>query len=76
MGTEVGGGFRIEGTHVCLWPIHIDVWQKLSQYCNYPPIKKKKHKEGLPNCLKFQNAHDVDLPLGVKEKSSKRYILF
>ena len=43
VGTEVGGGFRIEGTHVCLWPIHIDVWQKLSQYCNYPPIKKKKN---------------------------------
>ena len=22
-----------EGTHVCLWPIHVDVWQKPSQYC-------------------------------------------
>ena len=21
------------------WPIHVDVWQKPSQYCNYPPIK-------------------------------------
>ena len=34
-----GRGFRMEGTHVYLWPIHIDVWQKPSQYCNYPPIK-------------------------------------
>ena len=31
----------MEGTHVCLWLIHTDVWQKPSQYCkvNYPPIK-------------------------------------
>ena len=27
-----GRGFRMEGTHVYLWPIHIDVWQKLSEY--------------------------------------------
>ena len=25
--------FRREGTHVYLWLIHVDVWQKLSQYC-------------------------------------------
>ena len=36
---EAGGGFRREGTYVCLWPIHVDIWQKQSQYCNYPPIK-------------------------------------
>ena len=29
----VGGVFRREGTHVRLWPIHADVWQKPSQYC-------------------------------------------
>ena len=33
VGTEVGGGFRIGGTHVYQWPIHVDVWQKPSQYC-------------------------------------------
>ena len=33
------GRFRIEGTHVYLWPTHSDIWQKPSQYCNYPPIK-------------------------------------
>ena len=22
------------GTHVCLWLIHADVWQRPSQYCN------------------------------------------
>ena len=26
-------GFRREGTRVYLWPIHTDVWQKPSQYC-------------------------------------------
>ena len=27
-----------------LWLIHVDAWQKPSQYCNYPPIKKKKKR--------------------------------
>ena len=38
---EVEAGFRREGTHVYLWLIHFDVWQKPSQCCkvNYPPIK-------------------------------------
>ena len=29
VGREVGGGFRIRGTHIYLWPTHVDVWQKL-----------------------------------------------
>ena len=28
MGWEVGVRFKIEGTYVYLWLIHIDVWQK------------------------------------------------
>ena len=51
------------GTSVYPCPIHVDVWQKPSQYCNYPPIKmnililkdKKmyNHLENLPaaSCL-------------------------
>jgi len=35
---EMGRSFRMRGTHVYLWLIHADVWQKPSQYCNYPPI--------------------------------------
>ena len=35
-GRGVSGG---RGSHVCLWPIHVDVWQSPSQYCNYPLIK-------------------------------------
>ena len=30
---EVGGGSGWGGTHVSLWSIHVDVWQKPSQYC-------------------------------------------
>ena len=33
MGWEVGGKFRREGTYVYLWLIHVDVWQKPTQYC-------------------------------------------
>ena len=33
-GGEGGGsGFQNGWTHVYLWPIHTDVWQKPSQYC-------------------------------------------
>ena len=35
----VGGGR--EGTYVYLRLMHIDVWQKPTQYCNYPSIKNK-----------------------------------
>ena len=29
----VEGRFRREGTYACLWLIHVDVWQKPTQYC-------------------------------------------
>ena len=32
VGGEVREGFRKEGTHVCLRPIQVDVWQQPSQY--------------------------------------------
>ena len=51
MGWEMGQMFKREGTCAYLWLIHVDVWQKPTQYCkaetntvlesNYPPIKKK-----------------------------------
>ena len=40
-GEGCGRRSRREGPHVCLW-LHVDVWQKPSQYCNYPPIKINK----------------------------------
>ena len=32
----------MEGTHVYLWLIHVDVWQKPLQYRNYSSIKINK----------------------------------
>ena len=44
-GEEGGGigGLRIGGvtTHVHLWPIHADVWQKPSQYCKVTVLQLK-----------------------------------
>ena len=28
-----GRGYRMEGTNECLWPVHVDIWLKPSQYC-------------------------------------------
>ena len=37
----VGRKLKREGTYVHLWLIHVDVWQRPTQHCNYPPIKNK-----------------------------------
>ena len=33
MGRLVGGRLKKEGTYVYLWLIHVDVWQKPTQFC-------------------------------------------
>ena len=38
----VGGSLKREGTYVCLWLIHTDIWQKPTQY--YKAIKKNNKK--------------------------------
>ena len=53
MGREVVGRFKREEIYVYLWLIHVDVWQKSTQYCKeiILPLKinfkndekKKKH---------------------------------
>ena len=41
----VGGGkFKREGTYVCVWLIHVDVWQKLTQYCKAVILQLKINK--------------------------------
>ena len=30
---RMGGRFKREGTYVHLWLIHVDVWQKPTQFC-------------------------------------------
>ena len=39
----------MKGTHVYLWPIHIDVWQKPSQYYKVIILQLKKKKNPPPN---------------------------
>ena len=31
-GRKMGGGFRREGSHVCLWSFHAHAWQRPSQF--------------------------------------------
>ena len=55
------GRLKKEGTYVYLWLIHVDVWQKPTQYCNYPSInkksKKKKKKEHCPPRSDFTSTY-------------------
>ena len=41
----MGGGFRREGTYVYLWLIHVDVWQKPTQYYKTTILQVKKKRE-------------------------------
>ena len=47
MGWKVGGEFKRTGTYVCLWLIHVDAWQKPTQYCKViiPQLKIQKRGE-------------------------------
>jgi len=44
---EVAGRFKREGTYVYLWLIHVDVWQKRTQYWKaiIPQLKINKLKK-------------------------------
>ena len=39
-----GKGVQREGTQVCLWPIHADVWQRPIQYCKAIILQWKRKK--------------------------------
>ena len=43
MGREMGEGFRKEETYIYLWLIHVDVWQKPTQYCKVIILQLKKN---------------------------------
>ena len=50
---EVEGGFRMDRTWIYLWLIHVDVWQKPTQYpkaiiLQLKVNKLKKIKQGQP----------------------------
>ena len=44
MGWEVVGRFKREGTFVYLWLIHVDAWQKPTQYCKAIILQLKINK--------------------------------
>ena len=43
-GEERGGRLRGKGTYMYLWLIHVDVWQKLTQYCKAIMLQLKIFK--------------------------------
>ena len=43
-GLEVGGRFKRERTYVYFWLIHVDVWQKPTQYCKAITFQLKINK--------------------------------
>ena len=47
---EVGGSLKREGTYVYLWLVHVDVWQKGTQYCREIILQLKINKF---NCRKI-----------------------
>ena len=52
MGWEVGGRLKREETYV-YWQIHVDVWQKPTQYCKPIILQLKTNK------LKIEHDSDV-----------------
>ena len=53
MGREVGRRFKREGTYVHLRLIHVDVWQKPTQFCKsiILQLKNKLKKEWMGKSL-------------------------
>ena len=47
MGWEVGGRVKKKGTYVYLWLIHVDIWQKPTQYFNHLSIKNNFFKKNM-----------------------------
>jgi len=44
MGWRVGRRAKREKTYIFLWLIHVDVWQKPTQYCKANILQIKLHK--------------------------------
>ena len=44
-GWEVGGRLKREGTCVYLWLIHVDVWQKPTQYCKAIILRLRRKRK-------------------------------
>ena len=45
MWRNMGWKFKREGTHVYLWLIDVDIWQKPTKFCKAIILQLKKKKE-------------------------------
>ena len=45
MERKVGGRFEREGTYIYLWQVHLDVWQKPTQFCKAIILQLKKNEK-------------------------------
>ena len=61
MGKEMGGRSKREGTYVYLWLIHVDAWQKPTQYCKAIVLQLKINKEKQKKII-IVNGKPVFLP--------------
>ena len=66
----------MEGTHVYLWPIHIDVWQKSSQYYKVIilQVNKQIHLKFLNNKKKNCGSGGPDCGCNVSFKRMEKFL--
>jgi len=73
------GGSGWWATHVHPWLIHVNVWEKPSQYCNYPPIRITFKKTAVQHTGKYKELKVREGPFKLSQKNfnhwgSKRYL--
>ena len=56
---EMGGGFKREGSYVYLRLIHVDVWQKSTQYCKQLNLKLKKKNQRAKQKMNKKGKHEI-----------------
>ena len=63
MGWEVAERFKRKGAYVCFWLIHVDVWQKPTQFykANILQLKEKKTNPKQSNSSVIQWAQEKEL---------------
>ena len=66
MGWEMGGSFKREGTYVCLWLTHVNVWQKQTEYCKAIILQLKTNLKDDSLCyVYFTTIKKADLKLSI-----------
>ena len=78
MGWEVEGRLKRAGTYVYLWLIHVDAWQKPTQYCKAIILQlnkyifKKRDRQRDPNRWRERKTHRKrDKDIETEEKAQR-----